>query len=331
MALTVGNQTRQADGAGSITNQCGGHARILFRYEVQAEDMDADGLGIAANALTLNGGTIRSLAGTDADVDLGNHATTSARGHNINGSLVLPPRVANVGISSRPQNGTAYGPGEWIRVWVRFDREIEVSGTPQLALTIGSETRQANHYATGTTYVWFRYAVQSGDIDSDGIGVAAGALNLNGGTIQSSAAADAYLDLGVHAIANADGHAVDGSTPATLVVRRLRINSTPRDGQAYGTDEEIDVWIEFTGPIEASRGLHLDLDIGGYRRPAIFYGRTTSSVRFMYRVQSSDRDTDGISIPADGVHLNQGRIWSLFGATVDTKSPRPRHHQRGRT
>ena len=317
MALTVGNQTRQADGAGSIPNQCGGHERMLFRYEVQAEDVDADGVAIATDALTLNGGTIRSLAGTVANLDLRNHAIPAAQGHRIDGSLVVPPRVADVGISSRPQNGTAYGAGEWIRAWVRFDREIEVSGTPQLALMIGSQARQANHYATGSTSVWFRYAVQSGDLDSNGFGVAAGALTLNGGTIQGSSGDDADLDLGVQAVDDARGQAVDGSTPATLVVRRLRIYTSPRDGAAYATDEEIGVWIEFTGPIEASRGSHLDVEIGGNRRPAIFAGRAISSVTFTYRVQSSDRDTDGISIPADAVKLNQGRIWSLFGATVD--------------
>ena len=317
LALTVGDQTRHADGAGSITSQCGGYQRLLFSYEVQAEDMDADGIGIAADALTLNGGTVRGLDGTAANVDLGEHAITAARGHNVNGSLVIAPRVARLGISSTPQNGTAYGAGEWIRVWVGFDREIRVSGTPQLALTIGNETRQASHYSTGTTFAWFRYAVQSGDTDSDGIGVAAGALTVNGGTIQSAAGADAELDLGVRAITNADGHAVDGSTPATLVVRRLRIHSTPRDGAAYGTGEEIRVWIEYTGPIEASPAVQLELDIGGYKRLAVREGTGTSTVWFTYQVQSWERDTDGISIPANAVKLNGGLIWSPARATVD--------------
>ena len=317
LAITVGNQTRQVEGVGSITNQCGGYGRLLFRYEVQAEDRDADGIGVAADALTLNAGTIRSLAGVDASLDLAQHTVTAARGHNVDGSLVVAPRVASTGISSRPQNGTAYGAGEWIRVWVGFDREIEVSGTPQLALTIGSQTRQANHYATGVTFAWFRYAVQSGDTDSDGIGVAADALALNGGTIQTAAGADADLDLGAWATLNADDHAVDGSTPATLVVRRLRIRTTPQDGSAYETGEEIGVSIEFTGPIEASGAVQLDLDIGGSRRPAVLDRTSTSTVWFTYRIQSGDRDTDGISIPADAVQLNGGRIGSPAGATVD--------------
>ena len=42
-----------------------------FYYTVQADDLAADGLGIAADVLTLNGGSIRNLAGIDADLDLG--------------------------------------------------------------------------------------------------------------------------------------------------------------------------------------------------------------------------------------------------------------------
>ena len=313
----MGDETRQADGAGSSTNQCGGHERILFRYEVQAEDIDADGIGIAANAVTLNGGAIRSLDGTDASLALRDHAIAAARGHNVDGSLVLPPWVVNAGIATDPQNGTAYGAGEWIRAWVRFDRPIEVSGTPQLAMTIGDQTRQANRYATGTTTLWFRHLVQSDDLDSDGIGIAADALTLNGGTVRGTTGADAELDLGPRAIADAEGHAVDGSKPAILVVRRLGIRTEPQDGSAYGTGEEIGVWVEFTGPIEASRGVQLELDVGGRRRLATLSSRRTSTLVFGYRVLSGDRDANGIGIPADAVKLNGGSVWSPAGATVD--------------
>ncbi|MYE06192.1 MAG: hypothetical protein F4Y04_03045 [Chloroflexi bacterium] len=319
LALTVGDETRQADGAGSRANQCGGHERVLFRYEVQSEDIDADGIGIAASALTLNGGAIRSLAGTDASLALGDRAITAAYGHNVNGSLVLPPQVSDVGIATEPQNGTAYGAGEWIRAWVRFDRAIEVSGTPRLAMTIGGRTRRADHYATGTTTLWFRHAVQSDDLDSDGIGIATDGLTLNGGMIRGATGADAELGLRVGAIANAEGHAVDGSNPATLVVRRLRIHTEPRDGSAYGTGEDIGVWVEFTGPIEASRAVQLELDVGGYRRPATLSSRGTSTLGFRYRVRSGDRDADGIGIPAHAVKLNGGSISSPAGATVDVR------------
>ena len=77
--------TKMGVGVASSGDQCGGYRRILFRYEVQADDGDADDIGIAADALTLNGGTIRNRAGTDVDLDLGNHTITNAEGHKVRG------------------------------------------------------------------------------------------------------------------------------------------------------------------------------------------------------------------------------------------------------
>ena len=316
MALAVGDQTRQADGVGSISNQCGGHVRILFRYEVQADDMDADGIGIAANALTLNGGTIRSLTGTDANLDLGNQAVTAARGHSVDGSLVIGPRVADVQIWRGPQNGTSYGAGESIWVWVDMDMEVAVSGDPELALTIGSRTRQATFSGATPSTLWFTYAVQAGDLDADGIGIAADALTLNGGTIKSLDGVDADLDLGRHAMVNSSRHAVNGNTPAKLVVRQVEIETKPEDGVAYGRGEEIEISVAFTGPIEASGPVQLVVDIGGYRNRAVYDAYGTTTIWFTYRVQSYDNDADGISIPANGLLLNSGSISSPAGATV---------------
>ena len=316
ISLSIGDQTRQAQGAGNFTSQCGGYQRILFRYAVQAEDMDGDGIGISADALTLNGGTIRSLAGVDANLDLGRHAITAARGHRVDGSLVIAPKVVDMEIWRGPQNGTSYGAGEWIWVWVDLDTEVEVIGDPELALTIGNRTRQATLHAADPITLWFRYAVQAGDLDADGIGIASDALTLNGGTIQSLDGVDADLDLGGHAIANSSRHAVNGNTPAVLVVRHVEINSRPLDGEAYGRGEEIVIVVAFTGPIQGSGPVQLVVDIGGYKNRAIYNAYTPSALWFTYRVQSYDNDPDGISVPADGLLLNSGSITSPAGARV---------------
>ena len=58
---------------------------LNFRYEVQPQDVDQDGVSVPANALTLNGGTIRSAAGVDAELNLGAHAITNATDHKVDG------------------------------------------------------------------------------------------------------------------------------------------------------------------------------------------------------------------------------------------------------
>ena len=67
LALTIGNAVRQA----TTYQDSSPMDYRSFYYTVQADDLDADGLGIAADVLTLNGGSIRNLAGIDADLDLG--------------------------------------------------------------------------------------------------------------------------------------------------------------------------------------------------------------------------------------------------------------------
>lgn len=56
-------------------------------------------------------------------------------------------------------------------------------GTPQVALTIGSRTRYATLSNVQGQHTHDRYRVQSGDLDTDEITIAAEALTLNGGSI----------------------------------------------------------------------------------------------------------------------------------------------------
>ena len=56
-------------------------------------------------------------------------------------------------------------------------------GTPQVALTIGNRTRYASFSSLQGQHTHDRYRVQSGDLDTDGITIAAEALTLSGGSI----------------------------------------------------------------------------------------------------------------------------------------------------
>lgn len=139
MAFTIGSTTRQA----SLYYTLGRH--VLFQYVVQADAADADGVSMGANALTLNGGTIRTKGGTaDAMLDLGDHAIDSSEHHKVDGSRETAPRVFFVQIVSSPEGGD-YSAGAEIVVRVAFDRAVDVAGAPQLALTIGAATRQASY------------------------------------------------------------------------------------------------------------------------------------------------------------------------------------------
>ncbi len=130
-------------------------------------------------------------------------------------------RVNAVRFTGTPTSGDAYGPGERIRVAVTFSEAVTVTGTPQLGLTIGTETRQATYDASQSkgTLLVFTYAVQATDSDTDGISIAANALNLNGGTITPASASATAASLGHAAVATDSARKVAGrgSLQATLM------------------------------------------------------------------------------------------------------------------
>ncbi len=308
LALTVGARTRLA----SLSS--GGDRNLWFGYTVQADDSDADGIGVLAGAVALNGGSIRSAAGLDAALDLGSYAFASDAGHKVDGSKVAAPIVTGVWIRSRPQDGTSYGLGEEIWGQVQFDQEVETTGSPTLALTMDAHTRSASLSSQGGRNLWFSYTVRAGDTDADGIGIRVDALALNGGSIRTPAGADAALGLGSYAFASDAEHKVDGSKVAAPVVTGVWIWSRPHDGTAYGLGEEIWGQIQFSQTIEMTGSPALALTMGARTRSASLSSQGGRNLWFSYTVQGEDTDADGISILAGALALNGGRIRNTAGA-----------------
>jgi len=181
IAITIGATTRQATYiSGSGTSS------LVFRHTILTGDLDTD--GIAVGSLAANGSTLKDAGGKDANLTLNSIGSTAA-------VLVdaVSPTVTSVSV---PINGN-YLTGQNLDFTVNFDENITVNttgGTPQIAITIGATTRQAAYQSgSGTSALVFRYTVQSGDSDTDGIAV--GALATNGGTLKDDASNDAALTL----------------------------------------------------------------------------------------------------------------------------------------
>ena len=308
LALAIGGRRVQAALSGSAGKLA------WFAYVIQADDLDLDGIGIPADALSLAGGSIRSLAGANARLALGSHAIANASAHNVDGGRAIAPGVERLQFRSRPQDGDVYGVGEAIELEMWFNLPVQVDGSPSLALVIGDRRVQAALNSSGGTWASFRYVVQANDRDADGISIPADALALAGGSIRTSTGADARLALGNQAIANAPGHKVDGSRAPAPTVRGLVFGSRPQEGEAYGLGEPIRVGIWFSVDIEVKGSPQLALLIGDRRVQAAFSRQLGSTLWFQYVVQAADRDPDGIGVPADALLLNGGAIESLAGA-----------------
>ena len=319
LALAIGGNTRQA----SFLSVSG--ATLRFRYTVQAEDRDTDGIAVAAGALTLNGGLIRDAAGNNAILGLGSHAPGAQASHKVDGATGRAPAVSGVSVISTPAGGDTYTRGETIEVEVRFDQAVGVSGTPNLALTLGTATAQAawNRAGTSPTAQIFRHVVAAADVDPDGLSVAAGALTLNGGTIRNVAGTNAGLGLGGHALGNQASHKVNGAADSLPVVTGVSIRSFQSDGW-YDHGETIEVRVTFSKDVTVQTTAlvgswtidtrpRVALTIGNRTRQALYHASNGRSLDFRYTVQDPDYDSDGISIAAGALDSYGGITYAGHG------------------
>ena len=125
------------------------------------------------------------------------------------------PTVSSLAITSNPGGDQIYAAEDEIEVTVTFSETVVVTRTPRMRLRVGSRNRTAGYLrGSGAAALVFGYEVALGDEDTDGVSIAAGRIDRNGGTIKDEADNDAVLDH--EAVAPQAGHKVDGVRPAFL-------------------------------------------------------------------------------------------------------------------
>ena len=313
--LEVGTRTRRAAFRELFAR--GANVFLFFEYFVQEEDSDSDGIGVPANAVKLNGGTI-TLKGTSASADLA-HGSTTIRS-NVDGSTVTTPAVTSVSILWQPASGGTYGFGEPILTGACFLGGIRVSGTPEMALQIGAQRRQATYKAsTFASCAQFWYRVQAGDVDEDGINTPANSLGQSGGSIVLAGDGTVAADLTHEAAVPTDGldRRVDGSHVVAPRVTSVSFTGDPGGGDTYGAGETIGVRVALDRVLTVSGEPQLHVRVGARSREATFARQELSDLLryddtflllFEYTVQPGDLDADGISIPANALDLNGGSL-----------------------
>ena len=128
-------------------------------------------------------------------------------------------KLEGVAVSSTPANNSYYDLGETIRFSLTFSYNVTVTGTPQFAFSMGTETRHARYESgSGSAVLVFSYTVARGDDDHNGISWPTGQIALNGGSIKFR---DGMPEQGVDAIrthtAKPDqgAHKVDYAAPVS--------------------------------------------------------------------------------------------------------------------
>ena len=254
LPLTVGGETRSASYSSTDSTK----TVLTFTYTVVADDDDQDGISIFANALSLNGGTIKA-DGSDTDALLDHTALPDQGGHLVN---KIPKIITDgIAITSTPQAAEdTYGLGEAIKISVPFDSVVVVSGT-DVILTFIARFGDANHTnqskafsyvgGSGTNTLKFERVVIAVDVDSDGIYVQKYHLNLQGGTLtHATTGRNADLSYGLPGQMGAfPEHKVDGSLlpPPSFGLCGARVGT----GSGFVLDAELDLYWEFGKDIPA--------------------------------------------------------------------------------
>lgn len=217
--------------------------------------------GIWNATYTITAGSIESIdrnASITVMDDAGNITTTK---DTTNATVDnKTPAVTSVSV---PTDGT-YSEGDNLDFRVNFSENInvDVGHRPYLSLTVGSQAKEAAYVSgSGTASLLFRYTVQAGDSDSDGISV--NELILNGSTIKDAAGNNAILTL--NSI---------GSTSGVLVgvVASISPTSATFDLNPNGANH---------------REISVTLTRGSYALTAVKNGETSLTQNVNYRVDEN--------------------------------------------
>ena len=300
LALSIGAHTRQApflSGSGTST--------LTFGYTVRDGDVDGDGISIAANALT--GGTLATAGGEVVRPVL--DSLPAQPSHKVDARTT---RVIDVQIISQPADAVAYKAGEPLEVAVTFEEVVHVTGAPVLTVAVGGASRPAGLVSgSGTATLVFRYTIAEGDLDEDGVSIAANALT--GGVIQDGRGNPVVR--GFEALAADPAHRVDAGVSAPRVVR-VWLSSAPAAANTYVAGESIDVAVTFDRVVHVTGDPVVTLSVGGQsRQAALVSGSGTESLVFRYVVQPGDVDDDGVSVGGDA--LTGGVIEDADGVAAD--------------
>lgn len=275
--IAIGNKIRSANYL-----QGSGSQLLSFRYSIQSDDRDTDGIKIIS--LLNYGQAIRDSIGNPADTVLRNIVSTS--------SIRVNPPTTVLAAFQLPAD-QIYATGDSLRFVANYTENVFVSGSetpPYLNITIGKTSRKAYYYSgSGTRELAFFYQVQMGEEDIDGITVS-GAISLNNGTILDNKGDP--VPLGFTPVNNKGKIRIDGIAPIIKTI------DAPV-GKIYGTEDSLSFIFTFSKPVFVSQKdtVFLLLRMGSQQRKlAHRRNQNRFQLLFSYKIQKGDLDKNGISI-----------------------------------
>ncbi len=276
---------------------------LVFRYPVNAIDLDATGITVAPgtvsdsgerNGILGSGSVVHVRRGTEYPVDITYDALIDQAGHKVDGRAY----VKSVAITSEPEDGDHYTTGENILVGLTFDRSVSIEPKPAIKIEVGANRKLAQ-YQSGSfsdTLV-FSYTVHEDDVDLDGISVPRQTAFVGSGHVWEADTRFGVNEL-IPRLRHQAGHRVNGVLPTVVA---SEIISDPASGDVYRFGETIEIALEFDEEVDVvgqpSISILLDARDDSERSAVYDRGSGTDTLVFAYTVQSADLDLDGIALP----------------------------------
>ncbi|MEA4814822.1 MAG: S-layer homology domain-containing protein [Oscillospiraceae bacterium] len=229
----------------------------------------------------------------------------TASNSSTSGTLYEVPKITSVTI---PEGN--YKAETSLDFTVHFSTSVMVDssgGTPYLPLTVGSKPVQAVYQSgSGTNELLFRYTVQSGDNDTDGIAVG-DKITLNGGTIRNT---DADTESALTNISDTSKVLVDTTAPIVSGI-------TPAEN-ATAVSASGNVVITFSEPMDASAGAASLTPSGG--RFISLTGGAWSSGGTVYTVPYTALDySTSYTLAVSGFSDTAGNVMSAYSRSFTTE------------
>ena len=183
---------------------------------------------------------------------------------------------------------------------ITFDKNVAVTATPRLSLTVGSQTRYASYSSgTGSTTLTFTYDTQSGDLDTGGIAFASTMIDLNSGLLKDALGNDAVLNFSAAA-----------PTLSNVKVDALIPLVTGLSDDATSTTSKNWSW----GCSETPCTYRFTIDTSAFTNPAGVYGTTKTAN------QTSGTGTYYIHVQAKDFAGNESTVVHV-SAQLDNTGP----------
>lgn len=268
---------RVRDGAADFTDESGA---TRLSAEQLAESQSGDALPPQLRAE----GTAQYAA----------HAEAAHTQLNLVGPQPSNPKAAPFADEEVSVTG-ALGVGQTLTFTVPLSAPVSVTGSPQLAFTLGGQARLAGYASgSGTDSLVFTYVFTGADETLSG--VAAQEIEKNGGTLLGANGAPMLRTVtGTRA-----GSVLDEVAPTIA-----SLTASSSGGDPANTGDVITVTLNASEDLLASGAPSLSLDVGGNARTAAFSAISSGNAEFTYTVQAGELDGDGITVTAINTGANE--------------------------